>query len=124
MMGARDPIAVLTSAVLVIAAVVTSRVVWSLQTDHTIFTPLLGGWMLLPYLFLLYCLASPAHRAARGATLMTTLLVAVGGMVFLYVVFRDSDPQAGIAVVLTPVYQAIAMAVLLPLTRRFVTPRT
>lgn len=123
-MGARDPIAVVTFAVLAIAAVVTGRIVWSLQTDHTLFTPLLGGWMLLPYLFLLYCLTSPAHRATRGATLMTTLLVAVGGMVFLYVVFRDSDPQAGIAVVLTPVYQAIAMAVLLPLTRRFATPRT
>ena len=122
-MGARDPIAVATSAVLVIAAVVTGRIVWSLQTDHTMFTPLLGGWMLLPYLFLLYRVASPAYRATRGATLMTTMLVAVGAMVFLYVVFRDSDPQAGIAVVLTPVYQAIAMAVLLPLTRRFVTPR-
>ena len=119
----RDPIVVGTSLVLVIPAVITGRIVWSLQTHHTMFTALLGGWMLLPYLFLAYRLASPAHRAARTATLLTTVLVVVGGMVFLYAVFRDSDPQGGIAVVMTPVYQAIATAILLPLTRRYVTPQ-
>lgn len=122
-MSDRDPIVVGTWSVLVIAALITGRVVWSLQTDHTMFTPLLGGWMLLPYLFLAYRVASPAHRATRTAALLTTLLVVVGGMVFLYAVFRDSDPQAGIAVVMTPIYQAIATTVLLPLTGRFVTQR-
>ena len=111
-----------TSSLLVIAAVVTGRVVWSLFTDPTIVTALLGGWMLLPYLFLATRLA-PAHRATRTATLLTTLLVVVGGLVFLSVVFLNPDPQGGIAVVMTPVYQAIAAAVLLPLTGRFVTQR-
>ena len=112
-----------TSLILVVAALVTGRVAWSLFTDPTIVTALLFGWMLMPYLFLAYSLAAPAHRATRTATLVTTLLVVVGGLVFLLVVFLNPDPQGGIAVVLTPVYQTIAAAVLLPLIRRFVTQR-
>ena len=45
-------------------------------------------------------------------------LVAGGGLAFLtLVIFVNPDPQGGIAVFFTPVYQGIAMMILFPLLR-------
>jgi hypothetical protein len=44
-----------------------------------------------------------------------TVVVSVSGLLFLAdVIFLRPDPQGGIAVLLTPVYQAIGIIVLLP----------
>jgi hypothetical protein len=52
------------------------------------------------------------------ADVVTASLVAAGGLAFLtLVIFVDPDPQGGIAVFFTPVYQGIAMLMLFPLSR-------
>jgi hypothetical protein len=56
--------------------------------------------------------------ATEIADLIVTVLVVAGGLLFLtIVVFVRPDPQGGIAVLLTPVYQGIAMVILVPLSR-------
>jgi hypothetical protein len=75
-------------------------------------------WLLLPYLILAIVLAIRAHMATEIADLIVTVLVVAGGLLFLtIVVFVRPDPQGGIAVLLTPVYQGIAMVILVPLSR-------
>ncbi len=104
---------------LVAAALVSLFVVWSLRAESTGLAVLLSVWLLLPYA-VLAVLQSRAPPATEIASVATTLLVVAGGLLFLIiVVFVDKDPQGGVAVLLTPVYQGIAMIVLLPLTRRF-----
>jgi len=50
--------------------------------------------------------------------------VAGGGLLFLsYVIYIRPDPQGGIAVLLTPVYQAIGIGLLVPISRWLVRAR-
>jgi hypothetical protein len=45
-------------------------------------------------------------------------LVAAGGLIFLTdIIFLHPDPQGGIAVVFTPIYQVIGIGMLLPACR-------
>jgi hypothetical protein len=101
---------------LVVAALVSLFVVWSLQPDGAGLAALVSLWLLLPYA----ALAVIVETRSAGATLAsvaTTLLVVVGGLLFLImVVFLNPDPQSGIAILLMPVYQGIATLVLLPVT--------
>ncbi len=103
---------------LVVAALVSLFVVRSLGPVGTGVAVLLGVWLLLPYAVLAVLVEARSSPARKVADVITTLLVALGGALFLIlVVFIRPDPQSGIAVVFTPVYQGIATAVLLPLTR-------
>jgi hypothetical protein len=103
---------------LVVAAVASLFVVRSLQPRGVGVALLLGIWLLLPYVVLAVVLETRSSPAADIANVVTTLLVAAGGLLFLImVVFISPDPQGGIAVLFTPIYQGIATAVLLPLTR-------
>jgi uncharacterized membrane protein len=103
---------------LVVAAVVSLFVVRSLQPRGAGVATLLSIWLLLPYVILAVVLQARSSPAKDIANLVTTLLVVAGGLLFLImVVFISPDPQGGIAVVFTPIYQGIATAVLLPLTR-------
>jgi uncharacterized membrane protein len=82
----------------------------------------LSIWLLLPYAVLAVILEMRSSPAKNIANVVTTLLVVAGGLLFLMmVVFVNPDPQGGIAVMFAPVYQGIATAVLLPLTRWLVT---
>ena len=75
-------------------------------------------WLLLPYVILAVMLAFSTRVANDVANLAVTLLVVVGGLLFLvFVIFIRPDPQGGIAVFFTPVYQGAAMVVLIPLSR-------
>jgi hypothetical protein len=73
---------------------------------------------LLPYIILAVILAFSTRVAIDVANLVVTLFVVVGGLLFLVVViFIRPDPQGGIAVFFTPIYQGVAMVVLIPLSR-------
>ena len=118
-MSNRRPILLAGHLSLVVAAIVSLFVVWSLHVESSGFAALLGIWLLVPYAVLAVVLKTRASRATENANVATTLLVVAGGLLFLIVVvFVDSDPQGGIAVLFTPVYQGIAIVVLLLLTRR------
>lgn len=103
---------------LVVAALVSFFVVRSLKPAGIGVAVLLSIWLLLPYMVLAVVLETRSSAAKDIANVITTLLVVTGGLLFLIlVVFVSPDPQGGIAVVLTPVYQGIATTVLLPLIR-------
>ena len=73
---------------------------------------------MLPYLILAAILAFNTRAAIDVANLAVTLFVVVGGLLFLVVViFLRPDPQGGIAVFFTPMYQGVAMVFLIPLSR-------
>lgn len=116
-MSSRRPIKAVGHSSLVVAALVSFFVVWSLQPHGARLAVLASLWLLLPYAALAVVVETRSG-VAIVASVATTLLVVGGGLLFLIiVVFVDPDPQSGIAVLLTPVYQAIAIVVLLPLTR-------
>ena len=77
-----------------------------------------AAWLLLPYAALALAVRLFAtKRAAAIAYLMVAVLVAGGGLLFLAnLIFLHPDPQGGIAVLFTPIYQAIGIAILLPIS--------
>jgi hypothetical protein len=76
----------------------------------------LSTWLILPYAALaLTLMFSAKERASKVANVIVAVLVAGGGLLFLSdVIFLRLDPQGGIAVLFTPIYQAFGIAVLLP----------
>jgi hypothetical protein len=101
---------------LVVAALVSLFVVWSLKPDSAGLAALASVWLLLPYAALAV-IVETRSAVATVASVATTLLVVAGGLLFLImVVFVNPDPQSGIAILLTPVYQGIATLVLLLVT--------
>jgi hypothetical protein len=118
MMRHRYPIMVVGRLSLLLAALVSLFIVWSLQPRGTGVAALLGLWLLLPYAVLAVLLENRSSVTTKPADVATMLLVVAGGLLFLIVViFVDPDPQGGIAVLFTPVYQGIAIVALLPITR-------
>lgn len=78
-----------------------------------------AAWLVLPYAALALALAFFANaRMPAGAYAIVAALVGAGGLLFLtYAVFLNPDPQGAMAVLLTPVYQAIAFGLLVPACR-------
>jgi len=112
------PITSLAYVLLIIAAIVSLFFVYLLKPTSAEATALFGIWLLLPYLILAVILAFSTRVAIDVANLVVTLFVVVGGLLFLVVViFIRPDPQGGIAVFFTPMYQGVAMIVLVPLSR-------
>jgi hypothetical protein len=112
------PITSLAYVLLIIAAIVSLFFVYLLKPTSAEATALFGIWLLLPYLILAVILAVSTRVAIDVANLVVTLFVVVGGLLFLVVViFIRPDPQGGIAVFFTPIYQGVAMVVLIPLSR-------
>jgi hypothetical protein len=101
------------------AAVTSLLFVRILEPTTLAITAFLSGWLLLPYAVLALILALSAQERSTAMTcVLTAMLVAAGGLLFLTgVIFVYPDPQGGIAVLFTPIYQALSIAVLLPLTR-------
>jgi hypothetical protein len=101
-----------------LAALVTLFFVRTLQPGTAGVAVFLSVWLLLPYAVMAAVLELSARTPVAMADVVTTSLVAVGGLAFLtLVIFIDPDPQGGIAVFFTPVYQGIAMMILFPLSR-------
>jgi len=112
------PITSLAYVLLIVAATVSLFFVYLLKPTSAEATALFGIWLLLPYMILAVILAFSTRVAIDVANFVVTLLVVVGGLLFLIVViFIRPDPQGGIAVFFTPVYQGVAMVVLIPLSR-------
>lgn len=112
------PITSLAYVLLIVAAIVSLFFVYILKPTSAEATALFGIWLLLPYIILAAILAFSTRVAIDVANLVVTLLVVVGGLLFLVVViFIQPDPQGGIAVFFTPIYQGVAMVVLIPLSR-------
>jgi hypothetical protein len=112
------PVTAFAYVLLAAAAVVSLVFVHSLKPTSVKAATFFSIWLLLPYLILTIVLTIRAHMATEIADLIVTILVVAGGLLFLtIVVFVRPDPQGGIAVLLTPVYQGIAMVILVPLSR-------
>ena len=104
--------------VLVGAAAASLFFVRTLQPSTTGAVIFFSVWLLLPYVALMVVVEKSAGKATATADFVTTCLVAGGALAFLtLVIFVDPDPQGGIAVLFTPVYQGIAMMILFPLVR-------
>jgi hypothetical protein len=83
---------------------------------------LLAGWLMLPYAGLAVGLRFARQAAAY---FLVVLLVAGGGFLFLAdIIFGRPDAQGALAVVFTPIYQGIAIAVLLPFAMWLAARRT
>jgi len=82
-------------------------------------TVFFAAWLLLPYAALALAVAFFAkERATAIVYVIVSALVAGGGLLFLTnVIFLHPDPQGGIAVLFTPIYQAIGIGVLVPTCR-------
>ena len=106
-------------AILAIAALGTLAFVNVLKPSSLGATAFIATWLLLPYAALALGLAFFAReRASAIGWVVVIAVVAGGGLLFLsYVTFIRPDPQGGIAVLLTPVYQAIGIGVLVPVSR-------
>ena len=112
------PITSLAYVALIVAAIASLYFVYLLKPASAEATAFFGIWLLLPYLILAAILAFNTRAAIDVANLVVTLFVVVGGLLFLVVViFLRPDPQGGIAVFFTPMYQGVAMIVLIPLSR-------
>ena len=112
------PITSLAYVLLIVAAIVSLFFVYLLKPTSAEATALFSIWLLLPYVILAVILAFSTRVAIDVANLVVTLFVVVGGLLFLVVViFIRPDPQGGIAVFFTPMYQGVAMMVLIPLSR-------
>jgi hypothetical protein len=112
------PITSLAYVLLIVAAIVSLFFVYLLKPTSAEATALFSIWLLLPYVILAVILAFSTRVAIDVANLVVTLFVVVGGLLFLVVViFIRPDPQGGIAVFFTPMYQGVAMVVLIPLLR-------
>ena len=97
------------------AAVASLVFVRILEPTTLAMTAFLSGWLLLPYAVLTLILTLSA-KERPAAPVMVAVLVAAGGVLFLTaVIFVYPDPQGGIAVLFTPIYQGLAIAVLVPI---------
>ena len=107
-------------AILAIAASATLAFVNVLKPNSLGATAFIATWLLLPYAMLALGLVFFAReRASAIAWVVVIAVVAGSALLFLsYVIFVRPDPQGGIAVLLTPVYQAIGIGLLLPISRR------
>jgi hypothetical protein len=103
--------------VLAIAASVSFAFVNFLKPNSLGATAFITAWLLLPYVALALALMFFAkERASAIAYVVVTVVVAAGGLLFLTdVIFLHPDPQGGIGVLFTPIYQAIGVVVLLPI---------
>lgn len=104
--------------ILAIAAIVTLFFVRSLKPTSVGAAAFFGLWLLIPYAVLAVILRARTNLAIEVANFVVTLFIVFGGLLFLVIViFVHPDPQGGIAVFFTPIYQGIGMAVLVPLSR-------
>jgi len=106
-------------AILGIAASMSLVFVNVLKPNSLGATAFIAAWLLSPYAALALGLRFFAkERASAIAYVVVTAIVAGSGLLFLtYVIFLHPDPQGGIAVLFTPIYQAIGIGVLLPTCR-------
>ena len=106
-------------AILVVAASVSLVFVNVLRPNSPAAAAFIAAWLLVPYAALALGLVFFAKERSWAITYVAVIaLVAAGGLIFLTdTIFLHPDPQGGIAVVFTPIYQAIGIGMLLPACR-------
>jgi hypothetical protein len=111
--------AALAYAVLAIAVLATLFFVSALMPSSATAALVIGAWLIAPYAFLALGLRLLARdpRSVRTYA-MTAIAVAIGGVGFLtWLIYVQPDAQGAIAVMFTPLYQTVGIALLLPLCR-------
>ena len=105
--------------VLLAAALASLAFVQTLKPTSFGASVFFSAWLVLPYLGLtLMLIFSSPERKLIIPDIVVAIVMAAGGMLFLTdVIFLHPDPQGGIAVLFTPIYQAIGIGVLLPASR-------
>jgi phosphoglycerol transferase MdoB-like AlkP superfamily enzyme len=106
-------------AAVAIAAVTTLVFADALKPTSLEAAMFISAWLLLLYagLALIVAFFAKAPVPAKSWAVIT-LVVAAGGVLFLAnIIYWHPDPQGGIAVFFTPVYQAIGVGVLVPICR-------
>jgi hypothetical protein len=107
--------AALAYAVLIVAMLATLFFVPALMPSSATAALVIGVWLLAPYFLLALGLRFLA-RDARSVRIysMTAIAAAIGGVGFLtWVMYVRPDAQGGIAVMFTPLYQMVGIALLL-----------
>lgn len=101
---------------LVIAAAITVLFVNSLEPVSAKVFTFFAVWLLLPYGIMATFLVLLQCKGSCPISLhVVEILVVVGGLLFLAdVIFCHPDAQGGIAVMMTPILQVGAMAILFP----------
>jgi len=109
----------LAFAVLAAAAALSLFFVHVLKPTTASAAVLLSAWLLAPYVLLALGLLakSPAWRKSCS---ITAIAAAVGGTGFIaWLIYVQPDAQGAIAVMFTPIYQLLAVALLLPICTWF-----
>ena len=106
-------------AVLAIAALISLVLVNVLKPNGLGATAFIAAWLLLPYAALALAIAFfVKERASEITYVVVTVIVVGGGLLFLTnAIFLHPDRQGGIAVLFTPIYQAIGIGLLVPTCR-------
>lgn len=106
-------------AVLTGAAAISGFFVKALVPSTIGATVFISVWLLLPYLALALLLrhGSQKHSALMATVTVAVLVAAAGLLLLTEVIYLHPDAQGAIAVVFMPIYQAIALAILLPACR-------
>ena len=98
------------------AACVTVIFVNELKPTSAGALALFAVWLVLPYVAMSAALIMFSRKQDASAHRpVVAVLVSIGGIVFLLdVIFWHPDAQGAIAVLMTPILQAFALAILLP----------
>ena len=109
----------LSYAILAVSALVSVAFVNVLKPNSLGAAAFITVWLVLPYAALALGLTFFAkERASAIAYVVVVAIVTIGGLLFLaYFIFLHPDPQGGIAVLFTPVYQAVGIGILVPTCR-------
>jgi hypothetical protein len=114
----------ITYAVLGLASLASLLFVALLKPTGAWVAVLLAAWLVLPYGLLALIVRLGTGQAAQIAGAATSAIVAAAGLLFLSdVILWHPDPQGGIAVFFTPIYQVLALIVLLPVCRQLAEQR-
>lgn len=107
----------LTAALLAGSAIATLAFVPILKPSSTGAYLFFSGWLLLPHLLMAAAMVVFQRRQRRTGWLCGFVAaIALAGVLLLCdIIFWHPDPQGGIAVVMTPLLQWLALAVALPL---------
>ena len=101
------------------AGLISLLFVYALSPAGAAAAAFLAVWLLLPYLGLAAAMANFGRERGNAiAYMLVAVVVSLLGLFYLTdVVFLRPDPQGAIAAVFAPIYQTIAIFLLMPLAR-------
>lgn len=107
----------ITIFLITVAACITVFFVKALKPTNAGAFAFFAVWLVLPYVVMSFVIISSWRKRSEAAYRhVVTVLVSIGGIVFLSdIIFWHPDAQGAIAVLMTPILQACALALLLPM---------